>query len=92
MQQEENLRLFGVAELCPLDLDRRVCLPCLMADFRSDMLSFSITISPDEQCFRRLRQIPNVPCNCLLVLPHTSAGLLTVSVSKEWIVLYIREQ
>lgn len=68
---ERHSRSLCIAELGSLDLDP--CVPTfgLIADFTTNVLSFTITIGPDEQGLAVFGLIPNIFCNWQLVLQLT---------------------
>lgn len=68
IRPDTDLRSFGVAEPRSPDFNASIASPCLVANFRADMLAFSITIGPDEQCFAVPGLVPNVLRNGLFVL------------------------
>lgn len=62
------IRSFGVAEPRPLDFNARITQTSLSLNFSSDMLSFSIAVSPDKQCFGVLGLFLDVLCDAQFVL------------------------
>lgn len=68
---EWHSRSFCIAELGSLDLDTCVSIFGLIANFTTDMLPFTITISPDEQGFAVFGLVSNIFCNRQFVLQST---------------------
>ncbi len=67
-----DVRSLGVAESSPFDSDPGIALSRLFANFRADMLPFSVTISPNEQYLRIPRLLLNVVGNWLAFLPSSA--------------------
>ena len=59
-RDQHYLRAFCVAELGSLNLDPSISCFCLITDLRTNMLTFSITVGPNEQGFRVLGLVPDV--------------------------------
>lgn len=64
-------RAFCVAKLGSLDLNPAISCFRLITDLGANMLAFTITIGPDEQCFGVLGLFPNILRNWELVLVKT---------------------
>lgn len=60
--------LLGVAELGSLNDDARIAFQGLVPYFGANVLTFSITISPDEQNLRIFGLLSDVICDRLFVL------------------------
>jgi hypothetical protein len=65
---EWHSRSLGIAEPGSFDLDACISTFGLIANFATNVLSFTITIGPDEQSFAVPGLISNVLCNWQLVL------------------------
>ena len=65
---DPSLRPLSVSEFSTFDLNTRVPSLCLIPDLSPNMLSFAITIGPDEQSFASFGLFFNVLCDCYFIL------------------------
>ena len=64
--------LLSIAEFRTFDNDTRIALQSLVADFCTDMLTFSIAIRPDEENSRIPSLLGDVVCDGFLVLSKSA--------------------
>ena len=77
-----DARSLSIAKPSPLDFNPSVTKASLVLDFGSDMLPFSIAISPDKQGFAVLSLFFNILGNTPFILPSISKRHQKINVRK----------
>lgn len=69
------LRSFCIAEYRSLDLNATFAFPSSLPYLGTDVLTFSVTVGPDEQSLAVLGLLSDISCDWLLVLVPCERGI-----------------